>query len=60
MIPESEKLRREKVEVVLAELDALVGEIAVGLMAEKSGTEILEEMRQERHQSLLLTSPSQR
>lgn len=52
MTPESEQLRREKIEAALTDLDALAEEIATGWTAEKSGIEILEDMREEREQSL--------
>jgi hypothetical protein len=60
MVPESEELRCDKNEEALAALDALTEGIAAGWMAEKSGTEILEEMREERYQLLLPPPPSQR
>ena len=54
MTPESEQLRREKMEDALAKLDVLAQKISVDWMVGKSGTEILEEMREERSQSLML------
>ncbi len=48
---DSDQLQREKIEDALADLDSLAQEIAAGWTAEKSGTEILEGMREERCQS---------
>ncbi|MCP4359145.1 MAG: type II toxin-antitoxin system prevent-host-death family antitoxin [Chloroflexi bacterium] len=49
---DSEQLQREQIADALADLDMLAQEIAVGWTAEKLGTEILEDMREERCQSL--------
>ena len=49
---DTDQLQREKIEKALADLDALAQEIGASWTAEKLGTEILEEMREERCQSL--------
>lgn len=53
---DSDRLQRQKVESALAALDTLAQEISAGWKSEKSGTEILEEMREERCQSLTQVS----
>lgn len=49
---DTDQLQREKIEKALADLDALAQEIGASWTSEKLGTEILEEMREERCQSL--------
>ncbi len=49
---DTDQLQREKIEEALAALDVLAQEIAASWTSEKLGTEILEEMREERCQSL--------
>jgi prevent-host-death family protein len=49
---DADQLQREKIEKTLSELDVLAQEIADSWKSEKSGTEILEETREERCQSL--------
>ncbi|MCP4425172.1 MAG: type II toxin-antitoxin system prevent-host-death family antitoxin [Chloroflexi bacterium] len=52
-LEDSERLRREKIGEALAELDALAQEVSAAWVSEKSATETLEEMREERCQSLM-------
>ncbi len=49
---DSEQLQREERETVLRELDILAGKVADNWVSEKTGLEILEEMREEQCQLL--------